>query len=276
MSTDLRPHVLIIGGFLSSPPTYRPLRGRLLARGAASVTIAPIWLPDWMLVWPRGQGPIATRAARALLAASHRAEGAPLLVIGHSAGGVVARILTAEAPFEGRRFAGAGRIGAIVTLGTPHVNEWEAWTSRRSGVYPIRFVDTHVPGAYWAPRIGYLAVASRWAPARARSANPGERWLRRSYERLLPPPWPDVIEGDGVTPVSSALLPGARHITLDGAAHGQGLGRPWYGSSEWLDAWWPAAVDTWREATALRSGSAPAARIDAFPAEERHDHVHRV
>jgi len=255
MADPSRPPVVVIGGFLSSPPLFGPLSERLLARGAATVDIAPIWLPDWLLVYWRGQGPIATRAARAVREASRRASGTPLLVVGHSAGGVLARILTAEAPFAGRRFAGSSRIGAIVTLGSPHVNAWEAWTSRHSGVYPAGFADEHVPGAFFSPRVGYLSVTSRWATARADATDPRERWLRRSYERIMPRPHPDVIEGDGVIPVSCALLPGSRRIVLDGASHGHGTRHPWYGSEEWVDAWWPAAVEVWRDALAARSGT---------------------
>ena len=250
-----RPHVLVIGGFLSSPPFYGPLRARLLARGAAAVDIAPIWLPDWLLVTWQGQARIVARAARAVLEAHRQADEAPLLAIGHSAGGVVARILTAEAPFAGHRYAGMSRIGAIVTLGTPHVNDMEAWTARRSGVYPAGFAAEHVPGAWFAPRVGYLSVASRRSSARTDATGPRERWLRRSYERVLPPPHPDVIEGDGVVPVSCALLPGARQIVLDDAAHGQGMRHPWYGSEEWVDAWWPAALEVWRDALAARAAS---------------------
>jgi hypothetical protein len=252
-AADRRPHVLILGGFLSSPPFYGPLRECLLARGAAAVDVAPLWLPDWLLVTWLGQGRIVARAARAVLDASARAGGAPLLVIGHSAGGVVARILTAEAPFAGRRYAGSSRFGAIVTLGTPHVNAMEAWTARRSGVYPAGFAAEHVPGAWFAPRIGYLSVASRRSPARAGSTGPRERWLRRSYERVMPPPHPEVIEGDGVVPVSCALLPGARQIVLDDVAHGQGMGHAWYGSGEVVDGWWPTALEVWRDALAART-----------------------
>ena len=252
MTDDLRPGVLIIGGFLSSPPFYGPLRARLLARGAATVDIAPIWLPDWLLIPWRGQGQVAARAARAVLHAGSKNEGAPLLLVGHSAGGVVARILTAEVPFAGRRYAGSPRIGAIVTLGTPHANAMEAWTSRRSRVYPAGFANEHVPGAFFAPRIGYLSVASRRSPATAGPSGPRERWLRRSYERVMPPPYPGIIEGDGVVPVSCALLPGAHQIVLDDAAHGRGMRHPWYGSEKHVDAWWPAAVEIWRDALAAR------------------------
>ena len=43
------PAVLVLGGFISSPPMYRGLRRHLLDRGASAVVVAPIWLPDWLL-----------------------------------------------------------------------------------------------------------------------------------------------------------------------------------------------------------------------------------
>ena len=43
------PTVLLIGGFLTSPPFYWPLRDRLLARGAAAVVTANMWTPDWLV-----------------------------------------------------------------------------------------------------------------------------------------------------------------------------------------------------------------------------------
>ncbi len=176
-------------------------------------------------------------------------------MVGHSAGGVLARILTAEAPFDGRRFAGSSRIGAIVTLGSPHVNASETWMFRRSGTHPAGFANAEVPGAFFSPRVGYLSVASRRTTAGATAVDRRERLVRLRYERILPPPWPDAIEGDGLIPVSCALLPGARQIVLDDAAHGQGSRHPWYGSEAWVDAWWPAALEVWREALRVRAAA---------------------
>ena len=117
------PVVLVLGGFLTSPPLYRPLRRGLLERGAADVVVGGVWTMDWLLAASRGLGPILTRSGRALLEASRRSEdlsgGAPVLVIGHSAGGMSARLLTSPVAFAGRRLNGSSRIGAIVTLGTP-------------------------------------------------------------------------------------------------------------------------------------------------------------
>src|SRR2546427_227337 len=110
----VRPTVLIIGGFLTVPAMYLRLRRRLLDRGAAEVLIADVYTPDWLLAVGRGGGAGATRALRALIraidasASSSSSQGAPFLVVGHSAGGVVAPLPTAPAPVAGRR-DGRGR-----------------------------------------------------------------------------------------------------------------------------------------------------------------------
>src|ERR1035437_6904092 len=118
------PTVLILGGFLTGPPMYRRLVERLGARGAAGVVVANVWPPDWLIAGVRGVGPLTTRSGRALHGAWRLSRdvsrGAPLLVVGHSAGGITARLLTAREPFPGRRFGAALFIGAIVSLGTPH------------------------------------------------------------------------------------------------------------------------------------------------------------
>ena len=249
------PTVLVIGGFLSSPPVYGPFRERLLKHGVRHVEIARIWTPDWLSSVRRGGGPIATRAARALLKAVEVADGVPLLIVGHSAGGVVARVLTATEPYEGRRFAGARHVGAIVSLGSPHINAMEADPARWKGSGSATFANRHVPGAFWSPRIGYLSVASRWlvAPEGGPERDGREKAARRFYERTLPPPHAPIIEGDGLIPVEAALLPGACHIVLEDAAHAPGVGHPWYGSQGVIDEWWPAALETWQGALAARA-----------------------
>ena len=248
------PTVLVIGGFLSSPPVYGPFRERLLERGVRHVEVARIWTPDWLLSVRRGGGPIATRAARSLLKAVDVADDVPLLIVGHSASGVVARVLTATEPYEGRRFAGARRVGAIVSLGSPHINAMEADQTRWKGSGSATFANRYVPGAFWAPRVGYLSVASRWLAAPSQGERDGrEQAARRFYERTLPPPHAPIIEGDGLIPVEAALLPGARQLVLDDAAHAPGAGHPWYGSQDIIDEWWPTALETWQDALAARA-----------------------
>jgi hypothetical protein len=248
------PVVLLLGGFLTSPPSYRPFARRLLAHGAAAVVTADVWLPDWLIATRRGIGPIVGRSARALLAASARSADtslrAPVLVVGHSAGGLNARLLTSPVPFRGRRLNGAGRIGAIVTLGTPHHVRDEGRLGARVGAEAVTFANAVVPGPAFAPTTGYLAVGSG-AVAGRRDGVPRERRTWAVYQALNADPSADELRGDGLVPLSSSLLEGAPSMTLEGAVHGQWPG-DWYGSEGYLRLWWPRAVATWEAALTAR------------------------
>jgi len=261
---DLAPVVLVAGGFLTTPGWYRPMAATLRNRGAAEVVIAPVYPQDWVLSAIRGLGPVTTRVGRALLdaggrsAASRASRGAPVLYIGHSAGGIVGRLLTSPEPFEGRRLNAAGRIGALVTLGTPHVIGSEARWGRRVADAGARFANRHVPGPRFAPTTAYLAVASRFIVGHDEAEDGRSRFMRRLYEEVRPAPDEPIVAGDGLVPVASALLPGAEHLVLDDAVHGPGVRTPWYGQDAQLDAWWPRAMELWRDA--LRARQARQAR----------------
>jgi hypothetical protein len=260
------PVVLVLGGFITSPPLYRPFARRLRDHGAADVVVGGVWTMDWLLAASRGLGPILTRSGRALLAATGRSEvvsaGAPVLVVGHSAGGMSARLLTSPEPFAGRRMNGSGLIGAIVTLGTPHVVASGAGPRTSVGADAAAFANRVVPGPAFAPATGYLAVGSRRVVGR-REGTAGERRTWSTYRALTPEPPGEEIEGDGLIPLASALIPGAPSLVLDDAAHGQGMGRDWYGSERFLERWWPLAVDTWVDALRARATGGPAIRTAA-------------
>ena len=261
----LDPVVLVAGGFLTMPSWYDGLADCLRERGAADVVVAPVYPPDWILASVRGLGPITTRVGRTLLeagarsAGSARSRGAPVLYVGHSAGGLVGRLLTSPVPFEGRTMRAAGRIGALVTLGTPHATPLAAgeggrW-GRRVGEAAGRFAERHVPGATFAPTTAYVSVASRWLVGRWEALDGRERFVRRLYEDVYPQPDREAVEGDGLIPVAAALLPGSRQIVLAGAVHGPGRRAAWYGTAANLETWWPVALDAWREALRARRES---------------------
>jgi alpha-beta hydrolase superfamily lysophospholipase len=275
---ELAPVVLVAGGFLTTPGLYRGMAAGLRERGAADVVVARVYTPDWILAAVRGLGPVTTRVGRSLLEASERSaaspasRGAPVLLLGHSAGGVVGRLLTSPEPFEGRRLNASGRIGALVTLGTPHLVGDAARWGRRVGEAGARFANRHVPGAFFAPTTGYLAVASRFVVGRDDADDGRASLARRVYEDVHPTPDQPIVAGDGLVPVASALLPGARHLVLDDTVHGPGVRHPWYGHRDRLDAWWPLALELWRDALRARQArrvailaAAEAAAADVEP-----------
>ena len=254
---SVRPTVVVLGGFLTAPPMYRRFVDRLRARGAAGVVVASVWTPDWLLAGRRGPGAIATRSARALLAAGRLSAevsgGAPVLVIGHSAGGLIARILTAAEPLPGKRFGAMARIGAIATLGTPHVMAEGEGIGKRMNALVTRVAEAAAPGTCHSPMIGYVSVASR--AIRADPAGTGrERVAYLLYRSVLGRAAVPGTEGDGLVPVASAFLAGSRQMTVDDAVHGPSAGAPWYGTDGPMDVWWPAALSSWHDALRYRTG----------------------
>ena len=263
----LAPVVLLVGGFLTMPSWYEGLAASLRDRGAADILIAPVYIPDWILAAARGLGPITTRVGRALLDACARSvvsaasRGAPVLYIGHSAGGLVGRLLTSPVPFEGRSMGAAGRIAALVTLGTPNAAspappDGGRW-GRRVGEAGTRFAERHVPGSTFAPTTAYVSVASRLLVGRHGAEDGRERFVRRVYEDVYPQPGVDSVAGDGLIPVAAALLPGSHQVVLPDAIHGPAPRAAWYGAGADVDAWWPVALDAWRGALRARLAAGP-------------------
>lgn len=251
--------MLVLGGFLTAPPLYNRLVRLLLDRGAAGAVVAGVWTPDWILAGFRGIGPICSRSGKALRDAVRLSAvvsgGAPVLVIGHSAGGITGRLLTAPDPIEGRKLAAAPWIGAIVTLGTPHRLDGGSGIGRRIHEIGTSIADAHVPGAFFAPEIGYLSVASR-AIRSNRSGTGRERIAYLLYRSIIGRAAIPGTAGDGQVPVVATELEGAGRIVLDSAIHGPGAGVSWYGSEGVVDEWWPAAVETWRSALRAREAAA--------------------
>jgi len=256
----LRPHVLIVGGFATSPFLYVPMARRLGRRGAADVSIAPIWLPDWLVASRLGLGPLARRTARAIVRSWRSAGREPLIVVGHSAGGILARLAMSPIPFEGYGTGVGDAVGALVTLGTPHLVAAPGgapaarWRGRDAGGDAARFLAEVLPVESLAPRTSCVTVASSLVPG---VPDAGDRPpLRRHFAGDL---YAAMLgeearsgRGDGLIPVGSAHLEGARQITLADVVHGQFGGAPWYGSERAVARWWPVAVQAWSDALEAR------------------------
>jgi hypothetical protein len=140
-----------------------------------------------------------------------------------------------------------------VSLGTPHRLAAGEGIGRRLSEVAAAAADEVVPGAFFAPEIGYVSVASR--AIRADPTGHGrERVAGLLYRSVIGRAAVPGTVGDGLAPVAATHLPGARHVLLDNSIHGPGAGAPWYGSDDALDVWWPIALEAWRGALAYRAG----------------------
>ncbi len=237
--------VVIVGGWAAWPGYYRRMAKGLKELSGSQVHIVPIGPLDWALGLVRGYGQLVFEVASTVDRALLESEADKAVLVGHAAGGILARVyLGGDPPYGGRRYSGHRRVSHLITLGTPH-NVPEG-----AGILaPISRVNELFPGALHEPAgLHYLSVAG------AAVNGAGSRGPRLRYGRFAPD---GRVEGDGLVPVSSALLPGAEHLVLDDLRHGRlygGFSGRWYGSDrETIERWWPEGLRASREQSQEKS-----------------------
>lgn len=215
---------------MSWPVSYRRLARIVADVSGAQVHVVPITPLDWALGRVRGYGQIVFEVASTVYKALLESGSDKAVLVGHSAGGILARVyIGGDPPYGGRRYAGHRRVSHLVTLGTPHN------VPNEGRFAPIAEVNKLFPGVLHEPKgLRYLCVAG------AAADGDSSRRARKRYERFV---GDGRVKGDGEVPVGSALLSGAESLVLDdlyhGRRHGFMKGR-WYGSDrETVDRWWP-------------------------------------
>ena len=218
--------VLILGGFLITEEAYQPMCRWLQQHTQQEVELVKATRFDWLLTsWAWGWRRLLDRVAERAEALAARSPTGRVTLIGHSSGGVMLRLFLANDPFAGRTYNGTRWADRLYTLGSPH-------TAVRAT--PLRaMVDRRYPGACFADRVHYIAVAG--ALAAGEGSGLSARMGPRSYQAIA---GRIDLEGDGLVPVQSALLDGAEAITLPGVAHGGAFGPRWYGTPAVVEQWW--------------------------------------
>jgi pimeloyl-ACP methyl ester carboxylesterase len=217
--------IVLVGGLASWPGRYRGLARLLREISGSAVYTVPLTPVDWLLGRLRGYGQLVFAVASVVDKALLESESDRAILVGHSIGGIACRLyLGGDPPFGGRRYSGHRRVRRLITLGTPHL------TVEGKSLNLISRVNELFPGALHEPAgLGYLSVAGAAADGASSDR------ARRRYERFVED---GRVPGDGVVPVTSALLPGSETLVLDGVYHNGFYGR-WYGSDgETVERWW--------------------------------------
>jgi alpha-beta hydrolase superfamily lysophospholipase len=218
---------LILGGFLITPEAYGPMAVAIAAATGQRVVVVPASRGDWLLTsWSLGWTRLLDRVQALLLEQAAASPTGQVNLVGHSSGGVMLRLLLGDEPFGGRIYGHRARVQSLVSLGSPH--------QAIRGTALRQLVDQRYPGAFFSDQLAYLAVAGTIAPEHLRPR--ARRLTSRSYSAINNDP---SSRGDGLVPLSSALLAGAEPLVLKGVGHGGWFAERWYGSADVLPQWVP-------------------------------------
>jgi len=257
------PPIIILPGFGNDQVDYISpngfpkevgLQAALHRRGVGNVLVVPIDRLQWLNV-ARGltdlkfvagdaqpEGPAfswyvhkAKATVERAFAARHAvgADDARVVLLGHSAGGWLARALLVTAGDEWVR----QNVRGIVTLGAPHSSPPPSVPDQTRGTIPN--VNRRQPGAYFIKDgIFYVTVSS----ARVVGDENGDAASKNgftAYNLVLGEG--QGVKGDGFVPINAAFLDGAATVTLN-CYHSGGSADPWP-----LDDWYGAEcnVDAW-------------------------------
>lgn len=224
---------VILPGYFASAIEYQSLEQALNQQGIPTVTV-PIRKRDWIpTLGGRSIVPILRLIHQTVQQQLQQHNASQVNLIGHSAGGWIARIYLGEKPYDihgddvtevdglwnARRF-----VKTLITLGTPHISQ-ERWTKRN-----LDFVKDNYPGAFYS-EINYVCVAGKAIYGRRRLGS----WLAyNSYQLTC---GQGGCWGDGITPIEAAHLEKATNLILEGVMHSPRSPGLWYGSPEPMKAW---------------------------------------
>ena len=226
-SVDPHQPVVILGGFLITEEAYQPMAEALRLSGVEHVVVVPVSRFDWLLTsWGFGWRRVLDRVAAAVDALQPLSESGQVTLVGHSSGGVMLRLYLSDELFQARRYGGSERCNRLVTLGSPH---------QAIRATPLRArVDRRFPGCHHTG-VDYVAVAGALDLSDSTASAFSRRSASGSYKSIV---GDAAVAGDGLVPVSSALLKDARPLVLNTTAHGGLFGTCWYGSPERVQSWW--------------------------------------
>lgn len=224
----MRRPIVIIGGWLSSPGDYIRMARTLAAPPYNHIVyITDIGRAMWASVRDPNFNPVLDMLSSTVELALEETKADRVHLIGHSAGGRVARAFLGHIPYNGVLYDGQSVVASLTTLGTAHTT-YEIWVKGFASV-----VNQRYPGAYYR-HIAYRSVAGQGVLGR-RIGTPEQIVAFKSYETGY---GDGHQNGDGIVPTKGCYLEGADNIVLEGARHAP-YNAPftWYGARQVIPLW---------------------------------------
>ena len=253
----------------------------LQRRGFQNVNIVPVQRADWVRVagglldvpafytntaqpTGRGYGWYIQRLKATVDQAYETSGGKKVLLLGHSAGGWLARAAMGNGVWssDSDNVRTADRICCLATVGAIHRPPVDTNTCVTRGA--LAYTNREYPGAFLANQgIAYVSVggnaivgndekttdeATKTQADKVYAVRGEGSQARVAYTSYKAVCGNGFTTGDGVVPLEWSELPGAKHLSLDGVLHSineAGTTLPtdrWYGSEGVIDRWLPMVL----------------------------------
>jgi pimeloyl-ACP methyl ester carboxylesterase len=200
----------------------------------------------------KGYGWYVQRLKDSVDLAYDESGGDKVLLIGHSAGGWLARAALGDGTWcEDEGVSTSERVGCLVTIGAIHAPPEEESTCVTRGA--LKNTNLAFPGAFLKDQgvkyvsVGGAAVEGEMIDRKIKDFSAqAQRVAYNSYEAVS---GTGGQIGDGVVPFPWTQLEGSKQIRLDGVVHSineAGTTMPtdrWYGSEDVIDRWLPEVLD---------------------------------
>ncbi len=226
--------IVLIGGLGSHWRQYQSFGRALATVSGHKVFIATIKPVTWMIARYTDYALLVNRTHQAVQFALTQSKAERVYLVGHSAGGVIARAYLADHLEEARNAPQNGHriVSRLITLGSPLGAVEDA---KHAGLRQAAWIDREFPGAYFAPSVQYLTVYGKLIEGK-RAGTLAQRRAFHNYQFIsgIGAQW-----GDGVVPNSLSKIDGVPSVELDGVGHSPWWGPRWYGSDEaTVRMWW--------------------------------------
>lgn len=222
--------VVIVPGVLFWDGLYNVMRDALADYlPAEKIAVAPVSFLDWTGFPPspeRSTNRVMGAIDRTVCAMRRKFPDEPVTLVAHSGGGTVAMVYLLEKPFQGDVYHPGEAVGKLLTLGTPfHTHEHYARIK-------TDFIFKHIDSGFFS-RKEVVSVVSDQYPGNLQGSFV-EKMCYLFYRSVIDD---GMVSGDGIVPVASCYLEGARNEIIRDVEHLPTPHTRWYGTKEGVKQW---------------------------------------